>query len=127
MICQGFCQVKLQNIIIKKCSCLRCLNSFTNKEALVRHQKYCNKHDFVKIKMPEKGSILAFKNHKHSMRVPIAVHADFESFTKPIQSCQLNPEQSYTNAYQKHEPSSFSYKIVCNGKKTMPVLYTKQN
>ena len=67
--------------------CLRCLNSFTKKEVLDRHREYCGKHDFVKITMPEKGSTLEFKNHKHSMRVPIAVYADFECMTKPIQSC----------------------------------------
>ena len=55
----------------KRFFCLRCLNSFTKKEVLDRHREYCGKHDFVKIKMPERGSTLEFKNHKHSMRVPI--------------------------------------------------------
>ena len=35
--------------------------------------------------MPEKGSILEFKNFKHSMHVPIVVYADFECPTKPIE------------------------------------------
>ena len=43
----------------------------------------------LKITMPEKGTILQFKNHKHSMRVPTVVYVDFESFTKPIQTCQI--------------------------------------
>ena len=107
--------------------CLRCLNVFTKKEVLDRHREYCGKHDFVRILIPEKGSTLEFKNHKHSMRVPVAVYADFECMTKPIQSCQPNLEQSYTEQYQNHEPSGFCFHIVCDGKKLEPVLYTKQS
>ena len=94
---------------------MRCLNSFTKKEVLDRHREYC-----------EKGSTLEFKNHKHSMRVPTAVYADFVCMTKPIQSYQPNSEHSYTEQYQKHEPSGFCFCIVSDGKKLEPVLYTKQ-
>ena len=54
------------------------------------------------------------------------VYADFESFTKPIDSCRPNPDRSFTKAYQKHEPSGFCFYIVCDGKKSRPVLHTKQ-
>ena len=110
---------QMTNPTEKSFFCLRCLNSFTKKEVLDRYREYCGKHDFVKISMAEKGSTLEFKNHKHSMRVPIAVHADFECMTKPIQSCQTNLEQSHTEQYQKHEPSGFCFHIVCDGKKTV--------
>ena len=46
------------------------------------------------------------------MRVPFVVYADFESFIKPIDTCQPDPRGSYTNKYQKHVLSSFCYKIV---------------
>jgi len=105
--------------------CKRCYH-FPNKKALEKHEEICQNHDAIRIVLPEKGSILEFKNHKHSMRVPILVYADFESFTKPIDSCQPNPDRSFTNAYQKHEPSGFCFYIVCGGKKSRPVLYTKQ-
>ena len=45
------------------------------------------------------------------MRVPFIVYADFESFIKPIDTCQRNPENSYTKQYQKHTSSSFCYYI----------------
>jgi len=80
----------------------------------------------VKIVLLKKGTILEFKHHNQSMRVPIVVYADFESFTKPIDTCQPNPDQTYTKQYQKHEPSGFCFHIVCNVKKLKPVLYTKQ-
>jgi len=98
--------------------CLRCLNSFTKKEVLDRHREYCGKHDFVRITMPKKGSTLEFKNHKHWMRVPIAAYADFKCMTKPIESFQPNSEHSYTEQYQKHEPSGFCFYVVCDGKET---------
>jgi len=80
--------------------------------------------------MPKKGtesSVLEFKNHKHSMRVPITVYTDFECFAKKIDICQPNPEKSYTKQCQKHEPSGFCIYIICNGKELEPVLYTKQS
>ena len=106
--------------------CLRCLNSFREKEVLDRHKESCEKHDCVTLGMPEKGSILEFKNVKHSMHVPI-VYTDFECLTKSIESCKPNSEHSYTEQYQKHEPSGFCFKIVCDGKKLKPVFYTKKS
>ena len=47
------------------------------------------------------------------MRVPFIVYADFESFTQQLSTCQLNPEKSYTNQYQKHIPRGFCYHIKC--------------
>jgi len=48
------------------------------------------------------------------MRVPFIVYADFEAVTKPVHTCQPNPEHSYTKQYQKHIPSSFCYYIKCS-------------
>lgn len=45
------------------------------------------------------------------MRVPFIVYAEFESFIKPIDTCQPNPENSYTKQYQKPTSSSFCYYI----------------
>ena len=47
------------------------------------------------------------------MRVPLIVYADFEFFTPQLSTCQPNPENSYTNQYQKHIPSAFCYHIKC--------------
>ena len=41
------------------------------------------------------------------------IYADTESLIKPIESCEPNPQNSYTKKYQKHEPISFSYYIKC--------------
>ena len=63
--------------------------------------------------MPEPGSTLKFKNFNHSMRVPFVIYADFESFIKPMDTCQPDPEESYTNKYQRHVPSSFCFYVKC--------------
>ena len=63
------------------------------------------------------------------MRVPFIVYADFEAFTKPIDTCQSNPTHSFTMSYQKHIPSSFCYYIKCFDDKLYkkdPVIYTAQ-
>ena len=57
--------------------------------------------------MPNNKTILNFQNHYKKLPIPFVVYADFECFTKPINSCQLNPNKSYTQEYQKHEPSGY--------------------
>ncbi|XP_072047131.1 uncharacterized protein [Amphiura filiformis] len=79
---------------------------------------------------PEKDSSQYFKHHFKSQNVPFVVYADFESFTKPIQTCQPNLKDSYTNKYQKHEPSGFCYYIKCFDDSVYtqePVIFTKES
>ena len=93
--------------------CRRCLNGFGRKESLDNHKKYCDNHEAVIPELPKPGTILSFTNCNRSMRVPFVVYADFESFIKPIDTCQPDPSKSYIKAYQKHMPSSFCYYIKC--------------
>ena len=91
--------------------CLRCLNSFWTHKSLNKHLEYCGNHKAVKINMPEKGTMLKFKNYHKGEKVPFVIYADFESCIKSMHTCDLNPENSYTKQYQKHEPISFYYYI----------------
>ena len=93
--------------------CRRCINPFNTKERLREHLESCSKHDAVKTKLPQEGSVLKFKHFFKSMRVPFVVYADFESFTQQLDTSQPNPECSYTKQYQKHIPSGFCYYIKC--------------
>ena len=81
--------------------------------------------------MPEKGTILKFKNYYRREKVPFVIYADFESCIKSIHTCDLNPESSYTKQYQKHEPISFYYYIKrFDNKIYLPIKersYTGQN
>ena len=93
--------------------CFRCLNSFWCHKTLEKHWEYCRNQEAVKINMPEKGTMLRFKHHERSEKVPFVIYADTEALIKPIQNCEPNPESSYTKKYQKHKPISFSYCIKC--------------
>ena len=95
----------------KKYFCMRCLNPFNDQKALDKHEEYCSNHESVKIIMPKKGTMLRFENYHRGERVPFVIYADFESCIKSIDTCDPNPENSYTKQYQKHEPISFYYYI----------------
>ena len=107
--------------------CPRCLNGFTSNDSLQKHREYCDQHDAVKVVMPEPDTMIEFKHFYKSMRVPFMIYADFEAFTKPIDTCQSNPKSSFTMPYQKHIPSLFCYYIKCFDDKIYkkdPVIYT---
>ena len=74
----------------------------------------------LRVEMPEKGTMLSFKNHHKKMRVPFVVYADFEAFTESISTCSPNDESSYTKQYQRHKPCSFSCYIKCFDDKLFP-------
>ena len=93
--------------------CANCLDAFTNKKNLESHEEYCLKNKEVRIKMPEKGTIIIFKNHNRSIEVPFNFYADFESFIQPISGAEPNANKSFTNKTSKHIPCGSSYTIVC--------------
>ena len=99
--------------------CLRCLNPFWCEKSLSKHKEYCDEYEAVKIELPQKGTMLEFKNYHRLEKVPLIVYADFECYIEPIQSCDPDPknrdgtERSYTKQYKKHGPSSFRYYIKC--------------
>ena len=93
--------------------CDNCLKPFPKEESLNKHKEYCSTSECIKINMPEKGSILKFKNYCNSEKVPFIIYADMESLLNPIQSCEPNPQSSYTKKYQNHQPISYSYYIKC--------------
>ena len=106
--------------------CKRCFSYFTKEELLQKHILYCTNNETVAVKMPPKDSMLAFENYHKSLPIPFVVYADFECFTKPLQNCSPNPENSYTYNYQKHEPSGFCFYVKgIVTKEIRPIFYTK--
>ena len=126
-----FCWIKNMSRLIskqksdhngKRYFCYRCLNSFISVKSLDKHKEYCQNNEAVKIEMPmfkdDEGKFLGpkyiyFKNFYKKQRVPFVVYADFECFTEKIDTCQPKDTKSFTNRYQKHRPSGFSYLIKC--------------
>ena len=112
----------------KKYYCLRCLNSFGRQDLLDKHLELCRDTSAVKIKMPEKGTLLYFKNNHKKMDVPFVIYADFESLMKAIQYAQrrANSKKSYTDQVFAHKPVSFCYYVKCSfdDSKSKAVEYT---
>ena len=104
-----------------------CFTHFTKNELLQKHILYCSNNETVAVKMSPKNMMLCFKNYHKQLPIPFVVYADFECFTKPMNTCSPNPEKSYTYNYQKHEPSGFCFYIkrIDPNVKFQPILYTK--
>ena len=109
--------------------CKKCLRHYTKQDLLEKHSKYCSKNETVAVKMPTKNSIIKFQNHFKKLPIPFTIYADFECFTIPVNSCQPNPNKSYTQSYQKHTPSGYCLYIkALDGMKVnfKPTVYTKK-
>ena len=63
--------------------------------------------------MPKKGEYVKFKNYKRQIKSPFIIYADFESVLVPEDNGKQNPEEYYTNKYQKHIACSYGYKLEC--------------
>ena len=107
--------------------CKRCFSHFSKEELFQKHIEYCSSNESVVVKMPPKNTNLGFRNYFKKLPIPFVVYADFECFTKSLETCKPNPAGSYTLGYQKHEPSGFCFYIkgiVPNIFK--PICFTKQ-
>ena len=63
--------------------------------------------------MPKKGEYVKFKNFERNKKSPFMIYADFESTVLHEDNGKQNPNDSYTNKYQKHVACSYGYKLVC--------------
>ena len=109
--------------------CKKCLTHFTKPDLFKKHSRYCRQNETAAVKMPTKNTILNFQNHFKKLPIPFVIYADFECFTIPMNSCQPNPNKSFTEGYQKHEPSG--YALYLKGLDGMeinykPIVYTKK-
>ena len=94
--------------------CRYCLHAFITEEILKRHIKDCFKINAKQSQiMPKKGEYVKFKNFERKIKLPFMIYADFESILVPEDNGKQNPEESYTNKYQKHVACSYGYKLVC--------------
>ena len=107
--------------------CKKCFSHYTKPELLEKHIKYCSTNETVAVKMPEPNTMLYFKNYHKQLPFPFVVYADFECFTKPMNTCSPNPKESYNYNYQKHEPSGFCFYIKGIAGQFKPVIYTKKS
>ena len=108
--------------------CKKCFTHFSKEGLFQKHIEYCSTNETVAVKMPLRNTMLHFKNYQKQLPIPFVVYADFECFTKPMNTCSPNPEDSYNYNYQKHEPSGFCFYIKGIVPNTFePIIYTKTN
>ena len=94
--------------------CLNCFHSYRTKNKLKIHGKICKDHDFCNVKMPnENNKILKYNPGEKSLKVPHIIYADLECLLQKIDTCQNNPEKSYTERKAKHKPSGYSLVTSC--------------
>ena len=107
--------------------CKRCFTHFSKEELFQKHIEYCSTNETVCVKMPPRNAKLSFNNCDKQLPIPFVVYADFECFTKPMNTCSPNPEDSYNYNYQKHEPSGFCLYIKGIVPNIFaPITYTKK-
>ena len=96
--------------------CLNLLSSVHNrKKKLRKHERICRDHEFCHLKMPdEDNKILKYIPGEKSLRVPFIIYADLECLLRKINTCQINPEKSYTEKKAMHRPSGYSLVTCCS-------------
>jgi hypothetical protein len=93
--------------------CRYCPHGFIREDLLQDHETLCSQHGPQRIELPnENNATLFYKDYHKQLKVPFAIYADFESLTTKIDLTQPNPEKSFTEKYQHHQPCGFSYIVV---------------
>lgn len=93
--------------------CESCLLFFPSENELNSH--VCGG---VVTLLPEKGSVLQFKNYERKQNIPYVIYADFETMLQPVQGCEPDPNSSGTYDLQQHIPVAFAYSIICTHDET---------
>ena len=98
----------------RKHFCHYCLHTFIPEAILKCHIKYCFKITHKQtIKRPKEGEYVKLKKIERKIKSSFMIYADFESILVPEDNGKQNPNESYTNTYQKHVACSYGYKLVC--------------
>ena len=93
--------------------CLNCLHSFRTDNPLKRHERLCDNNDYCPVEMPTKNNKTLKYNHgEKSLKVPFTIYADLECLLIKQQSCQNNPNESYTERKAMHEPCGYALSLI---------------
>ena len=93
--------------------CLGCSHSFRTDNALKRHERLCGNNGYCHVEMPTKDNKTLNHNHwEISLKAPITIYAELECLLIKEQSCQNNPNESYTETKAKHESSGYSLSLI---------------
>ena len=82
--------------------CRYYLQAFSTEEVLKGYIKDSFKINGKQRIVVKKGEYVKFKNYERKIKLPFIIHADFESILVPENNGKQNPEDPYTNKYQRH-------------------------
>lgn len=86
--------------------CHNCTVRLTTQATYDEHISACYNNEMCVIKMCDQtNNKIRFKNHKHAIKAPYVIYADFEAFT-----CPTDGDDS--GIYQEHKAASYGYKVV---------------
>ena len=72
--------------------------------AIKKHKRLCGNNDYCHVKMPtEDNNTLKYNHGDKSLKVPFKIFADLECLLIKQQSCQNNPNESYTEKKCMHQ------------------------
>ena len=87
-----------------------CLHPFRTDNALKR---LCDNNDYCNVEMPiQFNKALKYNHGEKSLKTPFVIYADLECLLIKKQSCQNNPNESYTERKAIHEPCGYSLNLV---------------
>ncbi|KAJ8910640.1 hypothetical protein NQ315_012508 [Exocentrus adspersus] len=97
----GLINHQIGNIKHKKIYCERCLNHFTQPDALEKHMDDCKVLNDAKMVLPkDHEATITFKNFRNKLKVPFVIYADLESIL--VTHEEPNNENVKTEKYKKH-------------------------
>ena len=83
---------------------MNCLHSFRTDNALKRHERLCDNNDYCNVEMSAQfNKNLKYDYGEKSSKTPFVIYADLERLLIKQQSCQNNPNESYTESKAIHE------------------------
>ena len=78
-------------------------------------KKICKNHDFCNLKMPYvDNNILESKPGKKSLKRPFIIYVNLECLLLKMNTCNNNPNMSYTTVKALHKPSGYSLITSCS-------------
>ena len=96
-----------------------------NDNAIKKHERLCNNHDYCQLIMPSKNkNILKYNHGEKSLKVANLIYFDIETLSIKNHSSQNNPEQSYAEKKTTHEACGFSMTLVRSYNKNEYRTYT---
>lgn len=111
----------------KSYHCRCCLHPFKTKNGLENHiRNGCIAVEGTRLKLPDEGSTTQFCSMYKKFKAPFVIYADFECLTTKVKSCEPSDIESFTNVYQKHQPSGFTIYVVSSvdSIKIKPIVYS---